>query len=1077
MGDLIELLGRFDQRYPRRARGGLYALAGFDLQLRAHLADFAQRLALGDNVYTAGEEFLEAFSDFTRQEGSQTVCVQVKRTLNAASMARAALEFVLIDEFLEEEAPHLQGKITFEVLSQFSGVASPSMSPWSDVQLPDNTVDRENRQARLGALRAKGRLLAPRIEPDPWWRLSAAVYPVLDDPFAFAREALEICLRRGVKPEHAADVRNQIAEAFYKRRLKAPTLPGEVVTPDEIQPLDTPSQEVVLGDVPTVTHLRDGRFMERRDKLAQAIEALDNHLAEREWRHEPQIYTFWIDGRSGNGKSVLLLQLMRELVLTRKARVIWLDDASENLLPLLQAWAASPEMNGGPCFVFVDDFNAPHKRDEIEFDAIARLLRQHSEIEWPVLVTCGPPEQHQEVKSSGHDEAFRICTWRLTPVDVTERDLLKRWFESRTGEAPKTGSAFEQDERLMISMVFEMRQGDLARFGHRFRRRLEGENLVEALALPLALNRLYIWVPSGWLSEEQGDALRRINQDKDFSILSPEVRSGGYLRLTHPHLSDAIYRAIRARGDQIVFARDLANAFAKALETDPAVASRILHRVAEAYERLEGLDPWELTHGMTKAWADCQPVETKYSREALADIWTNWALWAYQQPNVATLLGGDHPVDRARAALATDHQYWGVLWSHLWDCRPGHAGLAADARAWLRRECAQRNRHWSMVWEKLFDHERISTGSASEGLLSLAARWLEANEFELDWNYVFRPLAGARPDLVPWNASMRLLDELPTNRNWAYIFPLVADAGHRFSQERRRQTSSAAWRWLTTLEAKETPEWAFVWQKLLEYRDDLPEEVKFIDLLQEGLGWLQGREDRAEWAFVWRKLLEYRGDLPEEVKFIDLLQEGLGWLQGREDRDGWAFVWQNLLEYRDDLPEEVRVSGLLALGWGWLSSGENPSRGEWDKIYEACLLAGLREPDFLEAGVQWVIANESQPQAYGIAERILLSLRGLTESHPLVAWAKRWLAAHHGHPSWSYVWEALWLAYPNVSTAELILPWIQSGAKEGAMFVVLKRVLRDRRPEILDLVSLWCWDYRREPWAAVVQGCLPRDMC
>ncbi len=989
MTNLASLLSRFHERYPRRAKGGAYALAGFDLQLRAHLADFAQRLVFENDIESAGQEFLEAFSDYTHQESAKTVCVQVKRTLDSRSMSMAAAEFVVLDEFLETEAPDLQSEVWFEVVSQASKLKSPSAASWDDIVLPKDFEDRDKRQVRLEGLRSHGRLLAPRIEQDPWWRLVATVFPVLDDPLAFAREALAICLGRGAEPADAERARESIVEAFTKRRRSAPRLPGEAVTSDKLERYGAPTREIILGEIPTLAHLRDGRFMERPDRLKQAIEALDGQLAEREWRQEPQIYTLWIDGRSGNGKSVLLLQLMRELVNERRAPAIWLDDASESLLPLLRSWVASPEESAGPWFVFIDDFNAPHKRESIDHDAIARLLRRHPQLEWPVLITCGAPEQHEELKSSGHDDAFQISTWRLPPSDATERDLLQVWFETRTGRVPTSGPAFEQDEGLMVSMVFEMQQGDLTQFGRRFRERLESEGLVEAIVQPLALNRLYIWAPTSWLNQDQGDALRRINQDRDFSVLSLDERPGHYIRLTHPHLSDTIYRAIRARADERVLARDLASAFARSLDTNPELAVRILGRIAESHDRLELLHEGELARRMAAAWTSCDAIEAKFVAQEVAGVWTHWARWTARQPEIAALLGGDPPLERAVIALGTDHKYWGVLWAHLWDCEPGHERLVASARTWLEKQCDTRNRQWSRVWEQLFQYERDLRSPAVDHLLELAIRWLEANEFEVDWNYVFRPLAESSPSRAPWDSAQRLLDTLPTNRNWAYVFQSAMDALPRSSQEQRRKSASLGSRWLAALEAQETDEWSFVWQKLLDCRDDLP--------------------------------------------------------------DG---------------------ADVLQVGWGWLMAEEHRLRREWDKIFEVCLRGGFREPQFLEAGVEWVIANESQPQTYAIAEQILKVLGGLDESHPLVTWVKKWLETNLRHRSWTYVWEACWRACPEVSVVNLVLPWMQSEPKEAATFYVARTLAETKRREIIDLLAQWITDHPEERWVTSVRDAL-----
>ena len=64
----------------------------------------------------------------------------------------------------------------------------------------------------------------------------------------------------------------------------------------------------------------------------------------------------------------------------------------------------------------------------------------------------------------------------------------------------------------------------------------------------------------------------------------------GYLKLTHPHPSDVIYRAIRRPDIPRTFTDDLAAAFSRALETDPRTAARLLRVFPSGQERLESLD-------------------------------------------------------------------------------------------------------------------------------------------------------------------------------------------------------------------------------------------------------------------------------------------------------------------------------------------------------------------------------------------------------------------------------------------------------------------------------------------------------
>src|ERR1019366_2525318 len=286
-------------------------------------------------------------------------------------------------------------------------------------------------------------------------------------------------------PEAAAHVHLDVAEAFARRR-RVQRLPGRIVTLKDVEAAPASSREVLLGQIPTLSHLQDGRFMDRPEQLKTALEKLDLFIGERDFYSDPSIYALWIEGRSGNGKSILLLQLVQRLVRERMAQVIWLDDAGEHLLPMLEAWAGSPVGSTPLTYVFVDDFYAPGKRARIDFPKIARLLREHNRSDWPILVTCGPPEQRQEWKASSDNDAFRTAHWLLPAVGAYEKNQLRLWFRARTGEEPKSGPAFLQVQGLMISMVFEMREGELAKFGRRFRARLENLGLVDALTLPLA---------------------------------------------------------------------------------------------------------------------------------------------------------------------------------------------------------------------------------------------------------------------------------------------------------------------------------------------------------------------------------------------------------------------------------------------------------------------------------------------------------------------------------------------------------------------------------------------------------------
>jgi hypothetical protein len=186
---LSDLLSRYAAQQGHRARGGLNTIAGIDFQLRCYLADFASELARGTHLEDAGAHFLEAFSDYTKAESQRVVCVQVKRTLTKATLGDAADEAVVLDKFFEAEAPDLRGNVLYETVGLL-GRSDGSAPDWNGVQLPDKkNEDWQQRQEHFEGMLEAGRFRPPRLVPDPWWRIIAATWQVLDDPFAFAQQA------------------------------------------------------------------------------------------------------------------------------------------------------------------------------------------------------------------------------------------------------------------------------------------------------------------------------------------------------------------------------------------------------------------------------------------------------------------------------------------------------------------------------------------------------------------------------------------------------------------------------------------------------------------------------------------------------------------------------------------------------------------------------------------------------------------------------------------------------------------------------------------------------------------------
>ena len=977
--DLTSLLEEYVRAQPSRALGGVRALSGFEYQLRVYLADFAKALSDGDQLQLDGTKFanvLEALSDHTLRKDHLTVCVQVKRTLSRQTLADAGAEFAYVDAFLETRlGAEEYAQIRYECVAR----GGDATLDWETVILPSKVTSKSpDLQQRFDGLRSQNRLVKPRIEPDPWWRLIAAIYRQVDDPFAFAREALDLSLSRGLDADGARRVRDAIAENFVRRRNTTNPpydflIPGDLDSPAEVPP------DVEVGVPPTLQALRNKQFMERTSPLQKARAQLDTVIIDRERPTYRRLDIFWIDGRSGSGKSVLLLQLMA--ILAREgARVVWLRDRPAELLGLLRRIEANAQ-NREPEYIFVDDFYDPQGRTRLDLDEIVSLTTHRPEVNWPLVVTCGPPEFQQDLVDDAGAHGFKLHPWRIPSVDTTESQTLRQWFNRRTGRTAIPGPAFKQEQGLMVSMMFELRHGDLEPLAHRFRKRLEQVELKKPLYQLFAMNRLYVWSPVDWLTNTEQAQLEVINQDADFSFLSTNAGSG-YLKLTHPHLSDIIYQVIRRPSGPTPFTDDLVAAFARALATDARIAVRLLRIFSSNHERLQILDQDRLAARCAQQWRDADVGTTIVDVNLLTDMKVQWAIWAATRPALVDMLGMN-PLVSACTALAGGHHHWVRLWLALATSYANEPRVLEIGRRWVEDRGHFKLPYWSILWEKLLDADWVALRNGHEQratLLTLGLGWLTDNEALPDWNYV-------------WQRLLQMHDHLPSGM----LGQLLAHG----------------WNW--GFRREDTPGWTHVWERLVEHLAELPQEVTTQRLMQRGYNWLAGREDAPEWPYVWKYLLNNQDILPPEINANALCQTGMKWLLGREDLPGWSRTWQFLLEHQDKFPAGIDSNALYQAGAKWLSGHENVLG--WSYVWQFLLdhqdklPAGIDSNSLLQNGANWLIGREDLPGWIHVWQCLLNhkdKLPAGIDASALYQTGAAWLVGREDSPEWAYNWNALW---------------------------------------------------------------------
>ncbi|PLU89874.1 RNA-binding protein [Pseudomonas plecoglossicida] len=1008
MDELTSILSAYEQVQSRRALGGIYALTGFDYQLRCYLAEFAESLAgEGQGLDEAGGLFLEALSDLAKQtEGGRLVCIQVKRTLTKETLKDAAAEVEAIDCFLRKHHPSLRDLVKFELVASKGDVALQ----WREI--PEKHAAR----SIIDTLLQEDRLLPPRIEPDPWWRAIAAVWKHLKDPYGFLRFALDRALTRAPTAADAQRIRDDICERFAQAR-QMHERSGQLLTSADFQCVVHPSPSLEIGREITLARLRDQQYMARAHRLdalyATLLKCKD--LSQRDLKSEARV--FWLSGRSGVGKSVLLLQTVERLV-GEGWRVLWLKGQAELLEPALRAIIGTPS-EWWPDFIAIDDLYDRDARERLDLARLGEFIDERGHQAWPMILTCGPAEFAESFKEDSAFGGFEVHRETVETIAASEAAEIEAWYCVRTGQVPNRGAAFSQaskdDEGLFVSLAVELAHGDLQAFAKRFAERVRLNGLEEALRLPLAMNRLYLRAPYDWLTEDDREKLATLNGEGDFSLLDADNESQ-IVRLTHPHLADALYRSLRKPANADAFTNDLIAIFRRALADRNTGLVLQLLRVFSARgealtsERLSIVDRTRLGRECAKLWTNEQAL-LALDADGSAEAATSWACWAAAIPCIASVFG-TNLLDNALARMESANKVWSGCWSRLAGSYPKHDELFAWAAEHLADPLKISHPTWSLDWEHCLEHD----SGRSSVWHHMGLVWLQKHFRRTDWHFVWKKLLpdSCRPD---WKADpvltlgLHRVREENDGADWAYVFGDL----YALAQHSRPQLDDLAFlgrAWLVGREDR--AEWSFVWRALLTQGESLPQDMPLGGLLRLGREWLAGREDRADWAYAWRALLAKGKSLPEDIPLGELLRLGKEWLTGRKDRAEWNYIWQDLLAQSKSLPEDIPLGELLRLGREWLTGRED--RTEWTYIWRELLAQSKSESEdmplgeLLRLGREWLTGREDRTEWVFIWEELLAQSKSPPHDMQLgelLCLGAGWLAGRENTKEWGFVCEAM----------------------------------------------------------------------
>lgn len=769
---------------------------------------------------------------------------------------------------------------------------------------------------------------------------------------------------------------------------------------------------VLTGQQPQVHHLREGYFAPRTElsvAIADRVTAWVSagHGGVNETLRLP---LYWIGGRSGAGKSVMLLNVLA--LLHERGVAVVLFPSSVGQLPATVRWSRELHRPGGrPVVIALDDPYSPAAQVEASAlwrDAIDELheIRQAGDrSSMPLIVCCGPTEQAERLRDEMADDVA-VTIDPLPHEGVSDFESLRNWYGERTGmSAPQVGN----EDVLLVQLFFEWRVGEtMPEFASRFRRRIRSTDptgaVETALARILAVNRLYAGASRSAIESELSaplvDVLDRLRQENHLADDPSPTRHG--LWLAHPHLAETIYGA-----------------------WFPATAANARR------EHIKDAILGSLNHGRTPA-------------EQTAPI---WAL-------SRTLDASGFNADLARRIDAQTASR--VLQEvHAWCTRSEKPLPASQLPVWIqvRRWLPPRSLNPDPLTDAI---AKLKTAPAEEvGLRLTCHKLLEFLEFYT-----------ANERETAFCAITSLLSRLPTWREWASVaedaivrtrderlVPLVAEwiePRMRWEPAQRlllllldttRDDSRLTQIALEELaEADVTEEWSRIAARLIDAQEQPQQPVlEWIRSrrMEAGIAFVLGRaylksiEGSEQWCLEWAARFHLENNasrvlepLCENAPSLQVVQWAMAWLEKHHEHSG--YLMEKLVNATDAENDEVLSLALRWLDWTPVTDGE------WPFVWSA-LWKKTASDTLALVGREWL---EGAPREQGSWGFVWTNLWKRDPGNEVLAkLARDWLpSVSIRHGSWAFVLTDLWkFDHDGESLAKLAFDWLeQTPASQGS---------------------------------------------
>lgn len=312
------------------------------------------------------------------------------------------------------------------------------------------------------------------------------------------------------------------AEPETARRL-SPYI-GSVLTLSAVRPAGVTKRRESVGDVVQWGRLLDGVYAPRPELLRRVTEEylswISNTGAVAQRRRLP---VFWIDGRSGDGKSVLLFQLA-EFILSARPDTLVYQAARPDSLPALIDHAHNTSLDSRLILIVAEDL---HRVTDVEtFQAALKLTLDGDQSNVAVLA-CGPtPEKDAFIRTN---QSVEVSAWTMPSISAQDVSIFSSWFDTKI----ETINTLERT--ILVELLFAAQiGGSLAGFASTFGNRLRTFGVFETVCNIVAINALDIGGPAELFgSTADRDSIERLAREDQLHFEWKQEGWGLGVRLVH----------------------------------------------------------------------------------------------------------------------------------------------------------------------------------------------------------------------------------------------------------------------------------------------------------------------------------------------------------------------------------------------------------------------------------------------------------------------------------------------------------------------------------------------------------------